>query len=66
MHTDINTYNGSCTSEGHDLHEGPGKLVEAVKGVGVGRASKAQAQRHTGPGRDVVLGLAKRCKIFKV
>lgn len=35
------TYDSSCTSKGHDFHEGSGKLVEAVKGIRVGRASKA-------------------------
>lgn len=36
-----NTYNCSCTSEGHYLHECPGKLVEAVEGIGVSRAGEA-------------------------
>lgn len=57
--THSDTYSIRCTSKGHDFHERLGKVVEALKGIGVGGAGKAQTQSQTGPGSDVFLGLAE-------
>lgn len=54
-----NTYSIRCTSKGHDFHESLGKVVEALEGIGVGGAGKAQTQSQTGTSSDVFLGLAE-------
>lgn len=64
IHTHTYTYHGSCSRQHHYFHEAPGKLVQAVEGIGVGRAGKAETHRHAGPRNDVVMSLAEGNKLF--